>query len=43
MLRPVNDEPLFDFAVPDDLLREAVAHATDPDVIADVDAHAGYR
>ena len=32
----MNDEPLFDFAVPDDLLREAVAQVTDPDVIADI-------
>ena len=32
----MNEEPLFDFAVPDDLLREAVQHARDPDVIADV-------
>ena len=29
-------EPLFDFAVPDDLLREAVTQVTDPDVVADV-------
>jgi ABC-type branched-subunit amino acid transport system ATPase component/sugar phosphate permease len=32
----VTDEPLFDFAVPDDLLRDAVAQARDPDVIADI-------
>ena len=30
------DEPLFDFAVPEDLLREAVAHARDPLAVADV-------
>ena len=32
----MNEEPLFDFAVPEDLLRAAVQHARDPDVIADV-------
>ncbi len=32
----MNEEPLFDFAVPDDLLREAVQHARDPEVLADV-------
>jgi ABC-type branched-subunit amino acid transport system ATPase component/sugar phosphate permease len=32
----VIDEPLFDFAVPDDLLREAVAQARDPGAIADI-------
>ena len=30
------DEPLFDFAVPDDLLREAVTQVKDADVVADV-------
>jgi ABC-type branched-subunit amino acid transport system ATPase component/sugar phosphate permease len=37
----VSDAPLFDFAVPDDLLREAVAHAKDPDVIADISVMPG--
>jgi ABC-type branched-subunit amino acid transport system ATPase component/sugar phosphate permease len=37
----VTDEPLFDFAVPDDLLRDAVAHARDPDVIADLSVMPG--
>ena len=32
----MNEEPLFDFAVPDDLLREAVQQARDPEVLADV-------
>jgi ABC-type branched-subunit amino acid transport system ATPase component/sugar phosphate permease len=32
----VTEEPLFDFAVPDDLLRAAVAQARDPEVIADL-------
>ena len=39
----MNEEPLFDFAVPDDLLREVVARSRDPEVIADVDADARYR
>lgn len=30
------DEPLFDFAVPEDLLREAVAQSRDPEVVADI-------
>jgi len=30
------DEALFDFTVPDELLREAVARHRDPDVVADV-------
>jgi len=37
----VIDEPLFDFAVPDDLLREAVAHARDPEVIAELNVMPG--
>jgi ABC-type branched-subunit amino acid transport system ATPase component/sugar phosphate permease len=32
----MTGEPLFDFAVPEDLLREAVAQAKDPEAIADV-------
>jgi hypothetical protein len=32
----VPDDPLFDFAVPDDLLREAVSQAGDPEVVADL-------
>jgi ABC-type branched-subunit amino acid transport system ATPase component/MFS family permease len=37
----VTDAPLFDFAVPDDLLRDAVAHAKDPEVIADINVMPG--
>jgi ABC-type branched-subunit amino acid transport system ATPase component/sugar phosphate permease len=37
----VTDEPLFDFAVPDDLLRDAVAQVRDPDVIADLNVMPG--
>ena len=33
---PSADEPLFDFAVPEDLLQEAVTHVKDPDVVADL-------
>jgi len=33
--------PLFDFAVPDDLLRDAVANAKDPEVIASVEMMPG--
>ena len=29
-------EPLFDFAVPEDLLRDAVTNVKDPDVVADL-------
>ena len=36
-------DPLFEFAVPDDLLREAVSQVKDPDVVADLDGHAGHR
>jgi ABC-type branched-subunit amino acid transport system ATPase component/sugar phosphate permease len=32
----VTGEPLFDFAVPDDLLRDAVAQTRDADVVADL-------
>jgi ABC-type branched-subunit amino acid transport system ATPase component/sugar phosphate permease len=32
----VPDDPLFEFAVPEDLLREAVAQVKDPDVVADL-------
>ncbi len=35
------DEPLFDFAVPDDLLREAVANTRDPEVVADLSVMPG--
>ncbi len=35
------DDPLFDFAVPEDLLREAVAQVRDPDVVADIDVMPG--
>ena len=35
------DEPLFDFAVPDDLLREAVEQVSDPEVVADIDVMPG--
>jgi ABC-type branched-subunit amino acid transport system ATPase component/sugar phosphate permease len=37
----VPGDPLFDFAVPDDLLRDAVAHARDPDVVADLEVMPG--
>jgi len=37
----VPDDPLFDFAVPEDLLREAVAQVRDPDVVADIDVMPG--
>jgi ABC-type branched-subunit amino acid transport system ATPase component/sugar phosphate permease len=32
----VSDEPLFDFAVPDDLLREVVAKSRDQEAVADI-------
>jgi ABC-type branched-subunit amino acid transport system ATPase component/sugar phosphate permease len=32
----MGDAPLFDFAVPDDLLKEVVAKTSDPDVVADI-------
>ena len=35
------NEPLFDFAVPDDLLKEAVAQVSDPDVVADIEVMPG--
>ncbi len=35
------NDPLFDFAVPEDLLQEAVAHVKDPDVVADLDVMPG--
>ena len=34
-------DPLFEFAVPEDLLREAVAQVKDPDVVADLDVMPG--
>ena len=34
-------DPLFDFAVPEDLLREAVSQVRDPDVVADLDVMPG--
>jgi ABC-type branched-subunit amino acid transport system ATPase component/sugar phosphate permease len=37
----VTDAPLFDFAVPDDLLRDAVSHAKDPEVIASIEMMPG--
>ena len=37
----MTDAPLFDFAVPDDLLRDAVSHAKDPEVIASIDMMPG--
>jgi len=37
----VPDDPLFDFAVPEDLLRVAVAQVRDPDVVADIDVMPG--
>ena len=35
------DDPLFEFAVPDDLLREAVSQVKDPDVVADLEIMPG--
>ena len=37
----MTDAPLFDFAVPEDLLRDAVSHAKDPEVIASIDMMPG--
>jgi ABC-type branched-subunit amino acid transport system ATPase component/sugar phosphate permease len=37
----VTDDPLFDFAVPEDLLREAVSQVKDADVVADLDVMPG--
>jgi ABC-type branched-subunit amino acid transport system ATPase component/sugar phosphate permease len=37
----VIDEPLFDFAVPDDLLKEVVARSRDAEAIADVELMPG--
>jgi len=37
----VTDAPLFDFAVPDYLLRDAVSHAKDPEVIASIEMMPG--
>jgi len=37
----VTDAPQFDFAVPDDLLRDAVSHAKDPEVIASIEMMPG--
>ncbi len=37
----MTDEPLFDFAVPDDLLREVVARTRDQEAIADVEMMPG--
>ncbi len=37
----MTDAPLFDFAVPDDLLRDAVSHAKDPEVIASIEMMPG--
>jgi MFS family permease len=37
----VTEEPLFDFAVPDDLLRDAVAQARDPEAIAELELMPG--
>jgi ABC-type branched-subunit amino acid transport system ATPase component/sugar phosphate permease len=37
----VNEEPLFDFAVPDDLLKEVVARSRDAEAIADVEMMPG--
>jgi ABC-type branched-subunit amino acid transport system ATPase component/sugar phosphate permease len=35
------DEPLFDFAVPDDLLKEAVSQIKDTEVVADIEVMPG--
>ena len=37
----MTDAPLFDFAVPDYLLRDAVSHAKDPEVIASIEMMPG--
>ena len=37
----MTDAPLFDFAVPDDLLRDAVSQAKDPEVIASIEMMPG--
>jgi ABC-type branched-subunit amino acid transport system ATPase component/sugar phosphate permease len=37
----MNEEPLFDFAVPDDLLRDAVAQTRDPEVVAQLEMMPG--
>ena len=37
----MTDEPLFDFAVPDDLLREVVAKTRDPEAVAGVEMMPG--
>jgi ABC-type branched-subunit amino acid transport system ATPase component/sugar phosphate permease len=37
----VSDEPLFDFAVPDDLLKEVVAKSRDPETVAEVELMPG--
>ena len=38
---PMPDAPVFDFAVPDDLLKEAVAQVKDTDVVADLEVMPG--
>ena len=38
---PVPDDPLFDFAVPEDLLQEAVAQVRTPAVVADLSVMPG--
>ena len=37
----MNEEPLFDFAVPDDLLQEVVARSRDAEAIADIEMMPG--
>jgi hypothetical protein len=37
----VTDDPLFDFAVPEDLLREAVSQVKDADVVAELEVMPG--
>ncbi|HEY2215400.1 MAG TPA: MFS transporter, partial [Acidimicrobiales bacterium] len=37
----MSDEPLFDFAVPDDLLKEVVAKSRDPETVAEVELMPG--
>ena len=37
----MTDDPLFDFAVPEDLLREAVSQVKDTDVVADLEVMPG--
>ena len=37
----MTDDPLFDFAVPEDLLREAVSHVKDTEVVSELEVMPG--